>query len=66
MTEKIYVVCDKCGHATFSGMTVDESAIETLKLSNNMTPCKCGHEVLWSKAEVWPESVLRKHRSAGA
>ena len=62
MSERIWVICDKCGEANPSGISVAPEALDSLKLSNNTTVCKCGHEILWSKAEVWPESVLKKHK----
>jgi len=59
--ELIYVVCDQCGRPFPSGVAATMEALESGTFRNNKSQCShCGNMVLWSKAEVWPESVLRE------
>lgn len=63
--EPIYVVCDKCGKPTPSGIAADIKTIQdpTNVFSDNVTTCQfCGHPNLWSKAELWPESLAKQKR----
>jgi hypothetical protein len=60
--EKIYVMCDACNTAVYSGLSVALNNLEQSKnqLRNNQTKCSaCGHLILWSKAELWPESLAK-------
>ena len=62
-TETVYVVCDKCNKPTPSGLAADPATLAdpSNTMRNNQTQCKhCGNMVLWSKAELWPESVARE------
>ena len=61
--EKIYIVCPDCKGITSSGLSMDVQALAHLgtTVSNNQTQCpKCGHMILWSKAELIPESVANE------
>lgn len=59
--ENVYVNCDNCKKATPSGIRADPATLADTSntLRNNRT--RCGHwgqMVLWSKAELWLESVV--------
>ena len=61
-SEPIYVVCDRCGKPTPCGISADLATIQnpTNVFRNNRTKCphcEVEHWILWSKAELWPESV---------
>lgn len=63
--EKLWVVCDRCGKPTPSGVSADPTEAQKPNwiFRNNMTQCpnpSCkGHMILWSKAEIWPESQIK-------
>ena len=61
--ERVYVVCDKCQKPTRTEAVAEpETFADTSNLfRNNETRCpRCGNLILWSKAELLPESVARK------
>jgi ribosomal protein L37E len=58
--EYLYVICDKCGKPTDTGILADPDLAGTAAFHNNHSTCShCGHMILWSKTELWPESVIR-------
>ena len=59
--EPIYLVCDSCKKPTPSGIGADPATLAANMFRNNTTNCThCGHIILWSKAELWPLSVVRE------
>jgi len=61
--EPVYLVCDKCEKPTPSGIAGDPATMadKSNAFSNNRSRCThCGNIILWSKAELWPESVIRE------
>jgi hypothetical protein len=59
--EPVYVVCDRYGKPTPTGMAMDLGTLtnNTNTFSNNRTQCShCENLILWSKAELWPQSVV--------
>ncbi len=68
-SEEVYMVCDKCGTATPSGLTASIEAIRDASntFRNNQTDCPvCRNMILWSKAELWLESVAKQRLEKGA
>lgn len=61
--QPVYVVCDKCGKPMPSGIAADDATLadtsNTFRNNQTQRP-SCGHMVLWSKAELWPESVVKE------
>jgi uncharacterized Zn finger protein len=61
--ETIYVVCPTCGAIENSGFSMEVQALarEGLLIGNNETECsKCGKVILWSTAELNPETVAEE------
>jgi hypothetical protein len=61
-SEMVYVVCDRCQKPTASGISADTQTLADVSntFRDNQTSCShCGHMILWSKAELWPLSVVR-------
>ena len=61
--ERVYVVCDKCHKPTRTEAATELEALADANdiFRNNETRCsRCGNLILWSKAELLPESVARK------
>jgi hypothetical protein len=60
-SEMIWVICDKCSRPMPSMLSMDAASLaDPSKIRNNETRCACGHMVLWSKAELYPQSVLEQ------
>ena len=61
--QDVYVVCNDCKKPFRSGLVADDSILADRPNSfrSNQSRCPfCGQRVLWSKAEVYPESVARQ------
>jgi hypothetical protein len=59
--ERVYVYCDTCKRPVPTGLSIDPEALKTATIRNNVTVCAvCGSKNLWSKAELWPESLVPK------
>ena len=63
-SELVYLICNVCGKPTPSGIAADPETLANTSntFRDNVTECSiCGNPILWSKAELWPESVVKEH-----
>ena len=60
--EPVYIFCYKCGKPTSTGFAADSETLAdtTTLMHDTRTSCMyCSNMILWRKAELWPESVIR-------